>query len=210
MAKIKYYVVWNGVKPGIYESWAACNAQIKGFAGAKYKSFSTKREAEMAYADGPQVTFKKASATAAMKGKKDIKDIPCVLPSIAVDAACSGNPGKMEYQGVITATGERLFYQGPFEPGTNNLGEFLALVHGLAYLKQKGYNYPIYSDSRTAIKWVKDKKVKTTLTRNAKTAYLFELVDRGIAWLKNNTYTTAILKWDTENWGEIPADFGRK
>ncbi|MFA8449123.1 MAG: viroplasmin family protein [Bacteroidales bacterium] len=210
MAKIKFYVVWNGVKPGIYNNWQECQAQIKGFAGAKYKSFSSAEEANRAFDIGYSESMQQVKSGKLGKGKKNINDVPCVLPSISVDAACSGNPGKMEYQGVWTATGERIFYQGPFMPGTNNIGEFLALVHGLALCKQKNLNYPIYSDSRTAISWVKNKNIKTTLPRNAKTQKLFDLVDRAIYWLKNNDYSTQILKWDTENWGEIPADFGRK
>ena len=130
--------------------------------------------------------------------------------SISVDAACSGNPGILEYQGADTATGHRLFRVGPFPNGTVNLGEFLALVHGLAYLKKKESNLPIYSDSRTAMAWVRDKRIRTTLQRNKRNEQLFQLVDRGLVWIKNNTWTNPILKWETEAWGEIPADFGRK
>ncbi len=131
--------------------------------------------------------------------------------SISVDAACSGNPGIMEYQGVETNTKRRLFHQGPFRDGTNNIGEFLALVHGLGYLKKHGYDsVPIFTDSVTAMAWVRNKKAKTKLDRTAHNAILFDLIERAENWLKTNTYNNPILKWDTENWGEIPADFGRK
>ena len=80
--------------------------------------------------------------------------------SLAVDAACSGNPGDMEYRGVYTATGQEIFHIGPLKEGTNNVGEFLALVHGLALLQQKGSDLPIYSDSRNAISWVKKRNAK--------------------------------------------------
>ena len=139
----------------------------------------------------------------------------CNLPEdfnfecIAVDAACSGNPGMMEYRGVYLRTGEQIFHYGPVY-GTNNIGEFLAIVHGLALLKQKGLDMPIYSDSRNAQLWVKRKKCKTNLVRNAKTEELFKYIERAENWLKNNTYSTPILKWQTDMWGEIPADFGRK
>jgi len=131
--------------------------------------------------------------------------------SISVDAACSGNPGTMEYQGVETNTKRRIFYQGKFKNGTNNVGEFLALVHGLGYLKKHGYDdVPIFTDSKTAMAWVRDKKAKTKLERTADNAVLFDLIARAENWLRTNTYKNPILKWDTENWGEIPADFGRK
>ena len=116
----------------------------------------------------------------------------------------------MEYRGVDTQTHKQLFHQGPFQQGTNNVGEFLALVHGIAYLKQQKSDRNIYSDSRIAIGWVKKKKCNTKLKRTTKNKNLFELVLRAENWLKNNTYTTTIIKWETKAWGEIPADFGRK
>ena len=134
-----------------------------------------------------------------------------IKESIAVDAACSGNPGNMEYRGVYTKTKEQIFHQGPFPQGTNNIGEFLALVHGLAFLKKEGRDItPIYSDSRTAIAWVRNKKVKTELERTPRNEQIFELIERALKWLNSNTYKNPIIKWETEDWGEIPADFGRK
>ena len=130
--------------------------------------------------------------------------------SIAVDAACSGNPGKMEYRGIYLRTGKEIFHFGPVW-GTNNIGEFLAIVHGLALLKQKGLDtMPIYSDSVNAQLWVKRKQCKTTLERSQKSEELYRLIERAENWLKKNTYRNPILKWPTEEWGEIPADFGRK
>jgi len=132
------------------------------------------------------------------------------LYSIAVDAASSGNPGRMEYRGVDTQTGKLLFHQGPYQQGTNNVGEFLALVHGLAYLKKEGSDRAIYSDSRIAIGWVHKKKCGTKLAPHSSNKILFELIVRAETWLRLNTYSTSILKWETKIWGEIPADFGRK
>ncbi|MEC7262355.1 MAG: RNase H family protein, partial [Bacteroidota bacterium] len=130
--------------------------------------------------------------------------------SIAVDAASSGNPGKMEYRGVDTKSKKVLFHQGPFEQGTSNVGEFLALVHGLAFLKQKNSDRILYSDSRIAMGWVRKGKCGTKLEKTPKNAKLFELIERAEDWLKKNRYTTPIVKWETKAWGEIPADFGRK
>lgn len=77
--------------------------------------------------------------------------------------------------------------------GTNNIGEFLAIVHGLALLKQKGFDMPIYSDSVNAISWVRQKKCKTKLPRNEETKELFKVIERAEKWLRENTYTTRIL-----------------
>ena len=83
-------------------------------------------------------------------------------------------------------------------------------MHSFAYLKKLGSNKTVYSDSRTALKWLRDKKVATTLVRDETTAEVWGLVDRALDWLHNNTYSNKVLKWETEVWGEIKADYGRK
>lgn len=206
MAKVKYYVVWKGRKPGIYTEWATCKKMVDGFDGASFKSFSSLTEAENAYGtNSGSVLSQKTNSKSTPSSKKTV----ILTPSISVDAACSGNPGVMEYQGVDTHTKEVLFHK-KFQLGTNNIGEFLALVHGLAFLKKNGSDIPIYSDSVNALLWIKNKKCKTTLVKNNKTTELFETIARAEEWLKNNTWKNQLIKWETESWGEIPADFGRK
>lgn len=203
MAKKKYYVVWQGVAPGIYEDWATCKAQTEGRPGAKYKSFDTHEEAKTAFEKGYETYLKPRPAAREAGGRP-------VEPCLCVDAACSGNPGDMEYRGVCMPGGQEIFRIGPMKKGTNNVGEFLALVHGLALLKQKGLHLPVYSDSRNAIGWVKKKKCNTRLVRVSENEPIFDLIERAENWLQNNSYTTPILKWETAAWGECPADFGRK
>lgn len=207
MAKKKYYTVWVGNTPGVYDSWDECQKQIKGFNGAKFKSFESKEEAEKAFDENYSNHI--GNKAEGQKPKVDPNSSEIEQNSLAVDAACSGNPGKMEYRGVYVGNGQQLFHFGPIH-GTNNIGEFLAIVHGLAYLKQKGWNMPIYTDSVNALLWIKQKKCKTKLVRNEKTEKVWEMIDRAEKWLATNTYTTKIMKWETEKWGEIPADFGRK
>ncbi|MEM1324741.1 MAG: ribonuclease H family protein [Bacteroidota bacterium] len=203
--KKKYYVVWQGNQPGIYDSWTDCQLQIKGYPGAKYKSFPSRSAAEEAFGGNYEDNVTRKSKTVVLESAK--ADI--VWESISVDAACSGNPGVMEYQGVDTKTKYQFFYQ-KFDLGTNNIGEFLAIVHALAMFQKKGITMPIYTDSKIAMGWVKKKKVNTKLAKNAKTKFLYELIARGENWLKTNDFRVPILKWETKSWGEIPADFGRK
>lgn len=213
MAKQKYYVVWDGVTPGIYSSWTDCQLQIKGYEGAKYKSFDSQEEAARALASSPYTYIGKNAKKSVTARNASIASgtLPAAVieNSLAVDAACSGNPGPMEYRGVHVASRQEIFHFGPMK-GTNNIGEFLALVHGLALLKQKEFDMPIYSDSANAISWVRQKKCKTKLPRTAETEQLFLLIERAEKWLKDNKFTTRIIKWETREWGEIPADFGRK
>lgn len=211
MKKEKFYVVWAGVTPGIYTSWTECQLQTKGYEGAKYKSFETREEAERAFASSPYEYIKRSATSHTDAPKSPDAPLPAAVieNSLAVDAACSGNPGAMEYRGVHVASRQQIFHFGPVY-GTNNIGEFLAIVHGLALLKQRGFDMPIYSDSVNAINWVRQKKCKTKLPREPKTEELFLLIERAEKWLRENTYTTRILKWETKQWGEVPADFGRK
>lgn len=207
--KSKFYTVWEGSTPGVYSTWAACQAQIKGYPNARYKSFPTKEEAEAAFRGSfadhiGQGSTKPKSSKPSLTPRSEI-----IWDSISVDAACSGNPGIMEYQGVGTKDKSQIFHK-KFSLGTNNIGEFLAIVHALALLKQQGADTPIYTDSKIAMGWVRKKKANTKLVKNAKTAILHELIARAEHWLQHNTYPNRILKWDTDSWGEIPADFGRK
>lgn len=210
MGKAKFYVVWKGRQTGIFETWDECYQHTHGFAGAVYKSFKTRAEAE-AYFQGPssKIIGKDVFTTELTAEQKQLLGKP-ILESISVDGAWNTGTGAVEYQGVYTATKERLFHVGPLDDGTNNIVEFLGIVHALAYCKQKQLSLPIYSDSRNAIGWVRDKEVRTRLESTERNAKLFELTDRAIKWLNENVYQNLILKWETKAWGENPADFGRK
>jgi ribonuclease HI len=241
MANFKYYVVWKGFAPGVYDSWEECKAQTDGFPGAQFKSFTTKEAAVKAFRSAddlgalrliakhinemtdtgeleamqemqPTTSQCKTAMSASSINSDAVRQYPpqVNLESIAVDAACSGNPGPMEYRGVYLRTGKEIFRIGPLEEGTNNIGEFLALVHGLALLKQKGYTMPIYTDSANAMAWVRQRRCKTLLKRTPHNGQIFDLIGRAEQWLNTNSFTTQIIKWNTKAWGEIPADFGRK
>lgn len=210
MAKKKFYVIWKGHKTGVFTSWVTCKKLITNFKGAQYKSFISKDDAEKAFKGNYEDIVGKDTKRVVLSADELKKYGKPILSSISVDAACAGNPGKMEYRGVDTQTKKQLFIQGPFEQGTNNIGEFLALVHGLAYLKQRNLELPIYSDSKIAISWVKKGQCRTNLQITNENKALFDFVKRAEKWLRENKYTTQILKWETKSWGEIPADFGRK
>ncbi len=208
MAKQKFYVVWRGRKPGIYKTWDECRAQILGFKDAVYKSFPTKIEAEEAYRESARNHVGKSSSEPTPAHPRQYGNP--VWDSICVDAACDTTTGLMEYQGMYLKTKKMLFHQGPYKNGTNNIGEFLAVVHALSYCAKHKLNIPVYSDSRTALVWVGNKKAKTKLVKTSGNNILFELIERAEKWLKNNQYPNKILKWETDAWGENPADFGRK
>ena len=214
MPKQKFYVVWRGRKPGVYDSWDDCKQQVEGFGEAAYKAYATLEDAEEAFWRGKEGA-QPAQAVAGQDDKKGGTPLPAAAPrpydedAIAVDAACSGNPGPMEYRGVDLRSGQELFHLGPMH-GTNNIGEFLAIVHALALLKKQGVKRTVYSDSRNALLWVRQKQCKTRLERNAQTEGLFQLIDRAVIWLRNNKIEVPLLKWQTKEWGEVPADFGRK
>lgn len=216
----KYYVVWAGHNPGVYDNWDDCLEQVKNFPNAKYKGYSSSAEAAKAYREG----YKDAESTdlanllngagefrSRTGATKDYFSNPEIdLNAWAVDAACSKNPGPVEYRGVELMTGRELFRVGPIQGGTNNLGEFLAIVHALALQEKLGVSYPIYSDSVSGMAWVRNRKIKTTLTPNEENARLFDLLRRAMNWLYTHSYKSRIMKWDTPRWGEVPADFGRK
>jgi ribonuclease HI len=200
--KPSYYVVWNGISPGIYSSWEECKQQVIGVQNARYKGYQTIEEANLAFQKGyiKEKTSKPKRLTLMTSGKPEIN-------SICVDAACSVEKQIMEYRGVFYKTGKVLFHRGPYDGGTNNIGEFLAIVHALALMKKEGIRFTVYTDSMTALAWVRKKNINTKIETGEKVTILLE---KAIEWLKNNQYDYSVLKWNTKDWGEIPADFGRK
>lgn len=213
MSARKFYVVWDGRAPGIYDSWEEARLQIEGFPNARYRAYGSQEEATRAFRGDArqemalyrQMAARKAEAVnyAAMNIRGD---------AIAVDGACSRNPGPMEYRGVSVGTGKEIFRVGPVANATNNIGEYLAIIHAAALLKQRGdFTTPIYSDSRTALAWIRTGHHRSKIVPNAGNARACDLLRRADAWLAaNGPIRNPLLKWDTENWGEIPADFGRK
>lgn len=213
MSARKFYVVWDGRAPGIYDSWEEARLQIEGFPNARYRAYGNQEEATRAFRGDArqemalyrQMAARKAEAVnyAAMNIRGD---------AIAVDGACSRNPGPMEYRGVSVGTGKEIFRVGPVANATNNIGEYLAIIHAAALLKQRGdFTTPIYSDSRTALAWIRAGHHRSKIVPNAGNARACDLLRRADAWLAaNGPIRNPLLKWDTENWGEIPADFGRK
>ncbi len=207
MAKKKYYVVWNGRKNGVFETWTECSESIHGFKDAKFKS---KELANKAYLENYE-DFKGKTFFISELSEEELKLIgKPILRSISVDAACNGKTGLMEYQSVETETKEVLFKKGPYKGATNNIGEFLALVHAAALMKSNNDKRPIYSDNKTAIGWVKYKNCNTYADQTAAHMEVFNLIKRAEIWLKKNEIENHILKWETNAWGEIPADYGRK
>lgn len=210
----KYYVVWNGVETGVFDNWEDCKQQINGYKDAKYKSFDSREAAIEAYRGNPADHLGLIRRIAAHRAMTvNYAAFPEIdQNAIAVDAACSHNPGPVEYQGVNVGSGTRIFHVGPLQQGTNNIGEFLALVHALALLDKHGrHDITIYSDSRTAQGWVKKGKCNTKIAPTPDNAPLRALIARAETWLANHRpLRNPIIKWQTERWGEIPADFGRK
>ncbi len=211
---MKYYVVWAGHDTGVFDSWEECRLQTEGFPGARFKAFSTREAAVAAYRNESKASDLALIASIASHPASAVnyEAFPEInINSIAVDAGCRSNPGPVDYRGVDLATGTEIFHVGPLAAGTNNMGEFLAIVHALALLHNQGRpDVTVYSDSRTAMAWVRNRKAKTTLTPTPQNAPIRGLVARAEAWLAAHPVHNPVVKWDTKRWGEIPADFGRK
>ena len=206
----KFYVVWKGREVGVFSTWDSCKMQIENFKGAQYKSFADRMSAENAFRAGYEASRQQSAVSSQLSYESMPENQRPIGQSIAVDAACSGNPGKMEFQGVFVETKTHLFKSPVYEQGSNNIGEFLAIVYCLAWQKKNKLAYPIYSDSVNAQKWVREGICKTKIVENDKNKPLFEVIRWAERWLKENSFRVPIYKWRTEIWGEIPADFGRK
>ena len=208
--KNNFYVVWEGLKPGIYTNWGECKKQIIGVPNSKYKGFKTQLLAQKAFEEGPENYWGKNVVESTLSQKELDRIGKPIIDSVVVDAAHSSSTNQVEYKGIYLKTGEIIFQKGPYKDGTNNIGEFLAIVHALAYLKKHNSTIPVYSDSKSARGWVKNKEARTNNERKESNKELFNLLERAVNWLKENRYPNKVLKWETKAWGENPADFGRK
>lgn len=176
MAKSKFYVVWQGHKTGIFTDWPTCSKQVMGAAGAKYKSFPTRAEAEAAFKNGPAArgsspNKKSAGTPAKSDAKKPVKpnsvktytaDEIASLPGdtfIYTDGGCEPNPGEAGSGMAIYRDGkiDELWY-GLYNPaGTNNTAELNALHHALMIAKaeiSKARSVTILCDSKYSIQCV--------------------------------------------------------
>lgn len=209
--KPKFYVVWKGRETGVFNTWDECKAQTNGFEGAVFKSFESKELAVKAFKNSSHLYVGTQKKVISKLSEEELKRIgEPIEDAIAVDGAWNNTTGVVEYQGVYMKTGEVLFHIGPLEDGTINMVEFLAIVHALALCKQWHWKVPIYSDSKTAMSWIRDFQFRTNHPRSEKNEKLFNMLERADTWLNNNTFENEILKWETKAWGENPADFGRK
>lgn len=229
----RFYVVFAGRQPGVYDDFNDAMEQVDGFDGASFKSYASPEQAAEAFRRfdrkndsrsigallinaTEQKRKEREERTARGRGDRiETKTDYFAFPEIdlngwAVDASCMGNPGVMEYRGVELMSGKEIFRVGPFKKGTNNIGEFLAIVHALALMQQKGERHTVYSDSVSGMAWVRNRKVKTQLARNKDTEPVFRMMERALSWLNTHQYDVQIRKWDTDRWGEVPADFDRK
>lgn len=210
MAKIKFYVVWKGRQTGVFESWAQCQEQTNGYPQAVFKSFETLELAQQAF-NGSSYNFIGKNVQKLALSEEELLLIgKPIEDSIAVDGAWNNNTGIVEYQGVFIKDKKNIFKMGPFDDGTINIVEFLAIVHALAHCKKHNISLPIYSDSKIALAWIRDKEARTDHKPSDKNKKLFELMDRATKWLNENEYENKVLKWESKAWGENPADYGRK
>lgn len=205
----KFYVVRKWKEIWIFDSWNKCKENVIWFSDAKYKAFSNMDEAKIALKEWWQKYYEVKNTS--KKEKIDNKDIPFFAESIAVDAACSWNPWEMEYRWIDLQTWKDIFHK-KYKIWTNNIWEFLAIVDWLKYLWDSDKS--IYSDSRIAISRVNQWKCKTQIKVDNNFILdlwiTIEAIKEAEKWLRNNGIKHKILKRNTENWWEIPADFGRK
>ncbi|WP_299025065.1 ribonuclease H family protein [uncultured Thermanaerothrix sp.] len=200
----QFYAVWQGRERGVFDSWEACKAQVEGFPGAQYMGFDTREAAERAL----QRPYLEVLAERQRPPRQSYSPAPS--QGYCVDAAYDTARQRLEYRCVHLPSRREVFHVGPLPDGSNNIGEFLAIVETLMMLVERNDPAPVYSDSEVALLWVTLKRCRTRLPERPERAALFERIRRAEQWLQTHTFHNPLLKWETAQWGENPADFGRK
>ena len=152
--KEKYYAVAAGYKTGIYTAWfgsEGAEVQVRGFSGARYKSFSTREEAEK-WLENP-VLRKSPPTSDAMNvsfppGEEETSAADTV--NIYTDGGCSGNPGPGGWGAVIADGDSRRELSGGYRLTTNNRMELMACIKALEAMTEQR-ELSLYSDSRYVV-----------------------------------------------------------
>lgn len=163
MAK-KFYVVWQGRETGIFTDWNTCKKQVDAFAGARYKSFKTRAEAQAAFAGS--AAPKSSSLVKKKSTKQTVKtytadEIAAMAldTKIFTDGGCEPNPGNAGSGIAVYRNNliDELWY-GLYEPhGTNNTAELHALHQALIMAESEadlGRSVAIFCDSKYSIQCV--------------------------------------------------------
>lgn len=145
MAPKKFYAVAKGRKPGIYDNWPAAKSQIDGFAGAVYKGFTTRREAEE-WMKNPVLKRAPFSAVSPGNSGGDGKPQKGEI-TVYTDGGSSGNPGPGGYGAVILHDGEKRELSGGFRLTTNNRMELMGVITALRSIGDTDLPITLYTDS---------------------------------------------------------------
>ncbi len=198
----RYYVVWRGRRPGVYDSWEACAEQVQGYPNALYRAYPSRALAEKAFRMGPEAAWLPTWALAEPGPER---------PSLAVDASASRPRGPVAYRGVLLQPRGKVqpVFEGRLGEATVPLGEFLALVRALQWLDAHEQRMPVYTDSTTALGWFhRGGPSPTALERTPEDAR--RSLEEALRWLQQHPGPWDVRLWETAAWGENPADFGRK
>lgn len=193
----KYYVVWRGHSPGIYENWNACKAQVKGFKYSYYRVFPTFKSANEAFGlsltefkrrqQFKENTFNLRPNSIVVSSKYEEKNMETVFTAFKV-----GDPPEILFRTAICGK------------STHNIVQFLALAASIKYCYENGLKSPIYSDNPVALKWIRDRKINSQVIRSDRNQEVFDLVDEAIYWLNCNSYNNQLIEWDVEKHGYLP------
>lgn len=199
MAKKKFYAVKKGYNIGIYESWSTVEPLVKGYSGAKFKSFFSRDEAQTWLEGNGDMARRPAS-----KKKSNVSVEPGHHGAeilIYTDGGAINNPGPGGY-GVVILTGTiKKEFQGGYRLTTNNRMELKACIVALQQVQESSLKIVLYSDSSYVVNglskgWVKKWKKNGWLTADKKQVLnrdlwqelhlLYDKLDVDFRWVKGH------------------------
>lgn len=132
-----------------------------------------------------------------------------VVDASVVKINSKNSAGLAEIRGVDISSGKIVFNKSISWRTTNNIAEYLAIYVGFLYVDSLGKDMVIYSDSTNAISWIRNGKCKTGFhsTDPKQQQNIIKAESRTTSDWKN---VKSVRFWNNKEWGENPADFGRK
>lgn len=201
MSKKMYYAVVHGHNPGIYETWAECEQQTKGYSKALFKSFKNKKEAE-SFIENYQETVEEKHEIEDydLEVEKDLSNDRVV---IFTDGSYSGGEKPVSGYGCVIITPNKeeeeisnIVYTKKFE-SSNNIGpEVMAVLEALKWVLSNEYkSVTIYHDLDLIGKWANGEyKAKSEIAQlflrelNEKYIYALDIIFKWVPGHKGIKY----------------------
>ena len=189
MSKNLFYAVIKGRNPGIYTTWKETESETKGFSGAIYKGFSTKKEAEE-FINKSTITIKHDQPKTISNKTIIYTDGSCVNKICGFGIVIlTPNNDKYTYYGKVPLCA----FDNVKKRQYNDVAELYAIYAALTFIKGDAIlytdcNYAIVTLTSYINDWIKNNTIKNKENNQLLLAIYDEMKNRNIEFQHVNSH----------------------